>query len=157
MDVLALELGPLKPRAVDLLIGSVLFAAVFWTFAGVLLPRLTRTLAERERLTAGRAREADAALAEAVRAREVRADILADARHEAALTRQRAMEEGTEAIRAAREAGLRERDEAVAAGTARVAAERAAARAELERDTRHLAARLAERIVGEPLGAATDR
>ncbi|WP_030687258.1 hypothetical protein [Streptomyces sp. NRRL B-1347] len=157
MDVLALDLGPLKPRVADLLLGGVLFAAVFWTFAGVLVPRLTRTLAERERLTAGRAREADETLAEAARTREVRAGILADARHEAALTRQRAMEEGTEAIRAARAAGLRERDEVVAAGTARVAAERAAARAELERDAQRLAVRLAERIVGEPLGAATDR
>ncbi|MCI3930255.1 F0F1 ATP synthase subunit B family protein [Streptomyces sp. AN091965] len=157
MDLLALELGPLRPRAVDLLLGGVLFAAVFWAFAGVLLPRLTRTLAERERLTEGRARAADAAFAEAARAGEARAGVLADARHEAALTRQRAMEEGTEAIRAAREAGLRERDQVVAAGTARVAAERAAARAELEGDARHLAARLAERIVGEPLGAATDR
>ncbi|WP_282794266.1 hypothetical protein [Streptomyces sp. CC224B] len=157
MELLALDLGPLKPRGADLMVALVTFAASFWMVAGVLLPRINRVLADRERLISGREGEAAAIRREADEVRAVCESVLAEGRHEAARIRQRAAEEGVAAIQAARAEGARERDALVAEGTARIAAERAAAEAVLARDAEVLAARLAARVVGEPLGAVTGR
>lgn len=131
MNLLPINVGPLNPEVPDLLLGLVVFALCFWMLAGVLLPRLKRTLEEREALTTGRTHEAEAVLAEAAEVRARYEAELAGARHEAARIRQQAKEDGTAAIAAARAEGIRERDEILAAGTADIAAARAAADAEL--------------------------
>ncbi|AYG79320.1 ATP synthase subunit b [Streptomyces hundungensis] len=148
-----MNVGPLNPTVPDLLIGLVLFLLCFWVMAGLLLPRINRTLREREALTTGRASEAEATLAEAAEVRARYEAELTAARHEAARIRQQAKEEGTAAMTAARADGIRERDELVAAATAGIAAARAAAEAELRPHVDALAAELAGRILGEPLSA----
>ncbi len=102
-----MNVGPLNPTVPDLLIGLVLFLLCFWVMAGLLLPRINRTLREREALTTGRADEAEATLAEAAEVRARYEAELAAARHEAARIRQQAKEEGTAAMTAARAAGWR--------------------------------------------------
>ncbi|MEU3503761.1 hypothetical protein ABZ726_24415 [Streptomyces hundungensis] len=153
MKLLPMNVGPLNPTVPDLLIGLVLFLLCFWVMAGLLLPRINRTLREREALTTGRASEAEATLAEAAEVRARYEAELAAARHEAARIRQQAKEEGTAAMTAARADGIRVRDELVAAATAGIAAARAAAEAELRPHVDALAAELAGRILGEPLSA----
>ncbi|GHB45148.1 ATP synthase subunit b [Streptomyces xanthochromogenes] len=153
MKLLPMNVGPLNPTVPDLLIGGVLFLLCFWILAGVLLPRIKRTLEEREALTTGRTHEAEAILAEAAEVRSRYEAELAGARHEAARIRQQAKEEGTAAIAAARAEGTRERDALLAAGAERIAEARAAAEAELRPHVDVLAADLAGRILGEPLPA----
>ncbi|MFG2717809.1 hypothetical protein ACGFW5_05810 [Streptomyces sp. NPDC048416] len=148
-----MNVGPLNPTLPDLLIGLVSFVICFWILAGVLLPRLKRTLEEREALTTGRTREAEAVLAEAAEVRARYEAELAGARHEAARIRQQAKEEGSAAIAAARAEGARERDEAIASATETISAARSAAEAELRPHVHVLAAELAGRILGEPLPA----
>ncbi|MFJ8311336.1 MULTISPECIES: hypothetical protein [unclassified Streptomyces] len=157
MNLLPIDVGPLNPTVPDLLIGLVLFALCFWVMAGVLLPRIKRTLEEREALTTGRTHEAEAVLAEAAEVRAQYEAELADARHEAARIRQQAKEDGTAAIAEARAEGVRERDEILAAGTADIAAARTAAEAELRPYVNVLATELAGRILGEALPAPAER
>ncbi|MER0449376.1 hypothetical protein ABR738_33305 [Streptomyces sp. Edi4] len=150
-------MGPLNPTVQDLVIGLVSFAFCFWMLAGVLLPRVRRTLEEREALTSGRTQEAEAILAEAAEVRARYEAELAGARHEAARIRQQAKEEGTAAIAAARAEGARERDHILASGAADIAAARASAEAELRPYVHVLAAELAGRVLGEPLPTPADR
>ncbi|MFF4182611.1 hypothetical protein ACFYZ9_05435 [Streptomyces sp. NPDC001691] len=157
MKLLPINVGPLNPTVPDLLVGFVLFLLCFGVVAGVLLPRIRRTLEEREALTTGRAHEAEAILAEAAEVRARYEAELAGARHEAARIRQQAKEEGAAAIAAARAEGVRERDEILTTGAARIAEARAAAEAELRPYVDSLAAELAGRILGEPLGASAGR
>ncbi|MFD7019209.1 hypothetical protein [Streptomyces sp. NPDC059161] len=157
MNLLPINVGPLNPEVPDLLLGLVAFALCFWMLAGVLLPRVKRTLEEREALTTGRTHEAEALLAEAAEVRTRYEAELAGARHEAARIRQQAKEDGTAAIAAARAEGIRERDEILAAGTADIAAARAAADAELRPYVHVLATELAGRILGEALPAPAGR
>ncbi|MEV5277191.1 hypothetical protein [Streptomyces sp. NPDC051994] len=157
MNLLPINVGPLNPAVPDLLLGLVVFALCFWMLAGVLLPRVKRTLEEREALTTGRTHEAEAVLAEAAEVRARYEAELAGARHEAARIRQQAKEDGTAAIAAARAEGIRERDEILAAGTADIAAARAAADAELRPYVHVLATELAGRILGEALPAPAER
>ncbi|WP_267057450.1 hypothetical protein [Streptomyces sp. NBC_00083] len=152
-----MNVGPLNPAVPDLAIGLVSFALCFWLVAGVLLPRIKRTLEEREALTTGRDHEAELLLAEAAEVRARYEAELAGARHEAARIRQQAKEEGAAAIAAARAEGARERDQNLAAATAGIAAARAAAEAELRPYVHELAAELAGRVLGEPLPTGAGR
>ncbi|AZK97530.1 MULTISPECIES: F0F1 ATP synthase subunit B family protein [Streptomyces] len=149
--LLPLDIGPLNPTGWGLVIGLVAFALVYAVLAGRLLPRAAAVIAEREAKTQGVMDAADEVRAEAEDIRAQREAILAEARHEAAHTRQRAHEEGTALIAAAREEGLREKERIVAEGAAAIEAERVVAEAALRSDVDAWAHSLAERIVGEPV------
>ena len=154
--LIPMDIGPLNPSGYGLLIGFLAFALAFAVLSRRVLPRAERILRERDEKIHGVAEYAEQLR---VQATEVRADYeaaLAAARHDAARTRQRAHEEGMALIVAARAEGLRERQRIVAAGAAAIEAERAAAEEELRADADAWAAALAERILGEPLGAWAD-
>ncbi|MFG3497451.1 hypothetical protein [Streptomyces sp. NPDC047928] len=110
---------------VDILIGLVAFTLTFLIVGKVLLPRINRTLAEREEAIEGRSEQAEELRVQAARVHAEYEAELAAARHEAARIRARAHEEGAAAI--------------------------AAAGARLADDVESWAHRLAERIVGEPV------
>ncbi|MFB7371258.1 hypothetical protein ACFC0D_15585 [Streptomyces sp. NPDC056222] len=148
-----MDLGPLNPVTAELILGVVLFALTFLILAKGILPKINRTLAQREDAIAGGTERADDLRAEATQIREQYEAELAEARHDAARIRSKATEDGTAAIAAARAEGIAERDAIVAAGTARIAEERAAAERELSADVDAWARALAGRIVGEPVGA----
>ncbi|TGB15012.1 hypothetical protein [Streptomyces sp. MZ04] len=155
MQLIAMNLGPLKPDPHHLVVAAVLFGSVFLVVRRI-LPRLDRVLEVRAGILEGVTGGAAAELRlEAERVRDKREAMLAEARHEAALVRQQAREEGAALIAAAREDGVRERAELVASGQARIETERASAEAELRGQVSELASELASRIVGEPLPAAT--
>ncbi|MFB6842011.1 hypothetical protein [Streptomyces sp. NPDC056361] len=147
------DLGPLNPVWAELILGLVVFGFTFLVLAKAILPKIKRTLEEREDAIEGGTDRADDLRAEATKIREQYEAELAEARHEAARIRSRATEEGSAAIAAARAEGIAERDAIVAAGVEKIAAERAAAERELTADVDAWAHALAARIVGEPVGA----
>ncbi|BAU87241.1 ATP synthase B chain [Streptomyces laurentii] len=118
-----------------------------------ILPKINRTLAEREDAIDGGTDRADGLRAEATAVREQYEAELAEARHDAARIRSQATEEGSKAIAAARAEGIAERDGILAAGHQQIAAERETAERELAGDVDSWAHALAGRIVGEPVGA----
>ncbi|MEU4266523.1 hypothetical protein [Streptomyces sp. NPDC026092] len=148
-----MDLGPLNPVTAELILGVVLFALTFLILAKGILPKINRTLAQREDAIAGGEDRAEGLRAQAAEIREQYEAELAEARHEAARIRSQATEEGAAAIAAARAEGTREREAILAAGTASIAAERESAERELNQDVEAWARALAGRIVGEPVGA----
>ncbi|MFF7394451.1 hypothetical protein ACFZAE_39265 [Streptomyces scabiei] len=152
MDLLPMDIGPLNPVVGELVVAAVLFALVFLFFVRF-VPRIQRVLDEREAATKGTGAEAEALREQARIKRAEVARTLADARHEAARIRQRAVEEGTALIAEARADGRREYTTLLTEGHARLAADRATAEAELHDHVTELAANLASRILGERIEA----
>ncbi|MFI0986493.1 ATP synthase F0 subunit B [Streptomyces exfoliatus] len=147
------DLGPLNPVWAELILGLVVFGFTFLVLAKGILPKIRRTLDEREDAIDGGTERADDLRSEATQIREQYEAELAEARHEAARIRSKAVEEGSVAIAAARAEGNAEREAILAAGAEKIAAERAAAERELTADVDAWAHALAARIVGEPVGA----
>ncbi|MEV6751452.1 hypothetical protein [Streptomyces sp. NPDC051214] len=155
MQLIPMPLGPINPDVENLAVGAVLFGSLYF-FVRRMILRVNGVLQERatilEGVTGGPAADLRR---EAERIRAERADLLAQARQEAAQTRQRAREEGAALIAAAREDAVRERDEMFTAGRAALATERASTEAALRAQVPDLATVLASRIVGEPLPTAS--
>ncbi|MEU9603510.1 hypothetical protein [Streptomyces sp. NPDC048057] len=151
--LLPLDIGPLNPTGWGLVVGFVAFAIVYAVLAGRLLPRAAAIIAEREAKTQGVMDAADEVRTEAEEVRAQREAILAEARHEAAHTRQQAHEEGTALIAAARAEAQQEKERILAEGAAAIEAERVVAEAALRADVDAWGHSLAERIVGEPVPA----
>ncbi|MFJ9824134.1 hypothetical protein ACIRSU_07125 [Streptomyces sp. NPDC101160] len=147
------DLGPLNPVWAELILGAVLFGLTFLILAKGVLPKISRTLAQREDAIEGGTERADDLRAEAVAIREQYEAELAEARHDAARIRSQATEEGSAAIAASRAEGIAERDRILAAGHEQIAVERETAERELSADVDAWARSLAGRIVGEPVGA----
>lgn len=156
-QLLPMDIGPLNPSGYGLIVGLVSFALVHVVLSKRLLPRISRLLEERDERTLGVSEQADALLVQAAAVRAEYDAELAAARHEAARTRQQAHEEGARLIVEARAEGLRERERLLAAGAAEIEAERIAGEAELRSHVDAWARALAERILGEPIGAPADR
>ncbi|WP_030267474.1 hypothetical protein, partial [Streptomyces sp. NRRL B-24484] len=144
-------MGPLAPNPVELVLGLVCFFFVFLVLGRRVLPRIERTLAEREEATGGRLAVAERIRHEALELRGERRAQLDAARHEAARIRQTAAEEGAALVAAARAEAQREREELVTAAQVQLAASRVIAEAELREDVVTSAVELAGRVVGEPL------
>lgn len=150
-ELLPLDLGPLNPVLAELIVGLVLFGATFLILAKVILPRINRSLQQRQDAIEGGTDRAEDLREEAARLHAAYEAELAAARHEAARIRAEAHEQGAAAIAAAREEGARERDRILATGRARIEEERAAAESRLGEDVEAWAHTLAERIIGEPV------
>ncbi|MEU6523243.1 F0F1 ATP synthase subunit B [Streptomyces sp. NPDC046924] len=151
-----MELGPLEPEVIELVVAVVCFSLVFGILAKVVLPRIRKTLEEREDAIEGNAERAEAARIEAGRIHEEYKKELAEAYRELAHVRQEAKEQGAQIIAATREEGARQRDALVAAAHVQLEADRALAAAALNESVRRLAVELASRIVGEPLDDFAD-
>jgi len=143
--------NPLIPTWPELIIGTIVFVVVFGFLAKMLLPRIVKTLNEREDAIQGGINRADEAQAEAQAVlAQYRAQLEA-AKHEASQTREEAREQGAQII-----AEMRERAEAEArritdSAQAQIEAERQQALISLRAEVGSLATELASRIVGESL------
>ncbi|MFG3224209.1 hypothetical protein ACGF07_05415 [Kitasatospora sp. NPDC048194] len=144
-------MGPLKPDVAQLVIGLVCFFLVFGVLGALLLPRIEKTLAERRDATEGGVERAEEARAEAERVYEEFQAELSGARHEAALIRQTATEEGAALIAGLRAEGQELRERMLAEAKVRLEADRVLAEAELREDVARLATELAGRVIGEPV------
>ena len=143
--------NPLFPSWPEFIIGTILFFLVFGFLAKMLMPRITKTLAERTELIEGGLARSEEAQAEAKDLLDQYRQQLADARHEAARMRQEAQEQGAQIIAEMREQAQAEARRITEAAQAQIAAERQQALNSLRTEVGTLATELASRIVGESL------
>jgi F-type H+-transporting ATPase subunit b len=142
---------PLIPTLPELIIGLICFVVVFGILGKMLMPRIIKTLNERDDAIQGGINRADEAQAEAQAVLQQYRAQLDDARHEASRIREEAHEQGAQII-----AEMRERAEAEArritdAAQSQIEADRQQALVSLRSEVGSLATELASRIVGESL------
>ncbi|MFY9928843.1 MAG: F0F1 ATP synthase subunit B [Streptosporangiaceae bacterium] len=143
--------NPLFPSWPEFIIGTILFFLVFGIMAKLLMPRITKTLAERTDLIEGGLSRADEAQAEAKELLDQYRQQLADARHEAARLREEAREQGAQIIAEMREQAQAEARRVTEAAQAQIEAERQQALNSLRTEVGTMAVELASKIVGESL------
>jgi len=142
---------PLIPSLTELIIGAIAFLIVFGLLGKILMPRITKTLAERTDKIEGGLNRAEEAQAEANRTLDQYREQLAEARHEASRLREEAKEQGAQIKAELRAEGEAERQRIVDAAHAQLDADRQAALTSLRAEVGALAVELASRIVGESL------
>ena len=142
---------PLLPSWPEFIIGTILFVLVFGVMAKLLLPRVTKMLAERTELIEGGLAKSEEAQHEANQLLEQYRAQLAEARHEAARLREEAREQGAQIIAEMREQAQAEARRVTEAAQAQIQAERQQALTSLRTEVGSLATELASRIVGESL------
>ena len=142
---------PLIPDLPELVIGAIAFIIVFVILAKVLMPRISKTLAERTDVIEGGLKRAEEAQAEAKRTLDEYREQLAEARHEASRLREEAKEQGAQIKAELRAQGEAERQRIVEAAQAQLEADRQQAINALRAEIGTLAVELASRIVGESL------
>ena len=142
---------PLIPTWPELIIGTVVFVIVFGVLAKLLLPRIVKTLNEREDAIQGGINRADEAQAEAQAVLQQYRAQLDDARHEASRMREEAREQGAAIIAEMRERAEAEARRITESAQAQIDAERQQALISLRSEVGSLATELASRIVGESL------
>lgn len=142
---------PLIPDLTELVIGAIAFVIVFAILAKVLMPRITKTLAERTDKIEGGLKRAEEAQEEASRVLADYKAQLAEARHEASRLREEAKEQGAQIKAELRAEGEAERQRIVDAAHAQLEADRQQALTSLRAEIGALAVDLASRVVGESL------
>jgi F-type H+-transporting ATPase subunit b len=143
--------NPLIPDPVELVIGAIAFAIVFFTLWKVLMPRINTVLHERTEQIEGGLQRAIEAQAEADRTLEQYRAQLADARHEAARLREDAKEQGAQIIAEMREQAQAEARRITEAARGQIEADRQQALVALRAEVGALSVQLASKIVGESL------
>ena len=147
----SLTTSPIWPTSSELVLGMICFVVVFGILGKMLLPRISKTLAEREEAIEGGINRAEQAQAEAAALREQYKAQLAEANRDANRQREAAREEGAQIIAEMREQAQAEARRIVEAAQAQIAADRQQALASLRIEVGSLATELASRIVGESL------
>jgi F-type H+-transporting ATPase subunit b len=142
---------PLIPTGSELILGIVCFVIVFGILGKMLLPRITKMLAEREDAIQGGINRADEAQAEAQAVLNQYRAQLEDAKHEAARMREEAREAGAQIIAEMRERAEAEARRITEAAQSQIEADRQQALTSLRAEVGTLATELASRIVGESL------
>jgi F-type H+-transporting ATPase subunit b len=142
---------PLIPDLTELIIGAIAFLIVFGLLGKILMPRITKTLAERTDKIEGGLNRATEAQDEANRTLRQYQEQLEDARREASRLREEAREQGAQIKAELRAEGEAERQRIVDAARAQIDADRQQAATSLRTEIGALAVELASRIVGESL------
>jgi F-type H+-transporting ATPase subunit b len=143
--------NPLVPNWTEVIVGVIAFFIVFVALWKVLLPRIMTTLDERTNTIEGGIKRAEEAQAEANQLREQFQAQLAEARHDAARQREKALEEGAAIIAEKREEAQVEAARIIASAHDQIEADRQQAFASLRAEVGTLAVELASKIVGESL------
>jgi F-type H+-transporting ATPase subunit b len=142
---------PLIPTGSELILGIVCFVIVFGILGKMLLPRITKMLAEREDAIQGGINRADEAQAEAQAVLNQYRAQLDDAKHEAARMREEAREAGAQIIAEMRQRAEAEARRITESAQSQIEADRQQALTSLRAEVGNLATELASRIVGESL------
>jgi F-type H+-transporting ATPase subunit b len=143
--------NPLVPAIPELIIGAIAFLVVFAVLGKVLMPRISRTLAERTDQIEGGLKRAEDAQEEAQRVLAQYQAQLAEARHDASRLREQAKEEAAQIVAQGRAEGAAERQRLIDSASAQIEADRQQALTALRAEVGSLAVELASRIVGEAL------
>jgi F-type H+-transporting ATPase subunit b len=147
----ASQQSPLNPDPVELVVGLITFAVIFFALWKLVLPRMTTMLETRtDQIEGGLKRAADAQ-AEANRVLDQYRAQLAEARHEAARLREAAKEEAAQILARGRADGAAEHQRIVASADAQIEAAKQQALTALRSEVGALAVELASKIVGESL------
>ena len=147
----SLTTTPIWPAGAELVLGTVCFVVVFGVLGKLLLPRITKLLAEREDAIQGGINRADEAQAEAQAVLNQYRAQLDDAKHEAARMREEAREAGAQIIAEMRQRAEAEARRITESAQSQIEADRQQALTSLRADVGTLATELASRIVGESL------
>jgi F-type H+-transporting ATPase subunit b len=147
----SLTTTPIWPAGSELILGLICFVVVFGILGRLLIPRITKTLNEREDAIQGGINRADEAQAEAQAVLAQYRAQLEDAKHESARMREEAREQGAQIIAEMRERAEAEARRITEAAQAQIEAERQQALISLRAEVGSLATELASRIVGESL------
>jgi F-type H+-transporting ATPase subunit b len=147
----AAQQDPLIPSGPELIVGTICFLLVFGILGKMLMPRITKTLAERTELIEGGLAKSQEAQAEASELLDRYREQLAEARHEASRLREEAREQGAQIIAEMREQAQTEARRITEAAQVQIDAERQQALTSLRAEVGSLATDLASRIVGESL------
>ncbi len=147
----SLTTTPIWPSAAELVLGLICFVVVFGILGRLLIPRISKTLNEREDAIQGGINRADEAQAEAQAVLAQYRAQLEDAKHEAARMREEAREQGAQIIAEMRERAEAEARRITEGAQAQIEAERQQALISLRAEVGSLATELASRIVGESL------
>ena len=142
---------PLIPTWPELIIGIICFVVVFGVLGRMLMPRIMKTLADREDAIQGGINRADEAQAEAQAVLTQYRTQLEDAKHESARMREEAREQGAQIIAEMRERAEAEARRITEAAQSQIEAERQQALISLRAEVGALAVELSGRIVGESL------
>ena len=143
--------NPLVPAGAELVIGTICFLVVFGVLGKLLMPRVTKMLAERTELIEGGLARSEEAQTEAKQLLDQYREQLAEARHEAARLREEAREQGAQIVAEMREQAQAEARRITESAQAQIEAERQQALTALRAEVGTLATELASRIVGESL------
>jgi len=143
--------NPLIPTWPEFIIGTVVFLIIFGLLARVLMPRITKMLAERTELIEGGLARSEEAQTEAKQLLDQYREQLAEARHDAARLREEAREQGAQIIADMRQQAEAEARRIADAAQSQIQAERQQALTALRAEVGTLATELASRIVGESL------
>jgi F-type H+-transporting ATPase subunit b len=147
--------NPLLPSWPEFIIGTIVFIIVFGILGKMLLPRILKTLAEREDQIEGGLNRADEAQAEAAAVLQQYRAQLEDAKHEASRLRSEAQEQGAQIIAEMREHAASEAARITETAHKQIEAERQQAVVSLRSDVGRISTDLASRIVGESLHEET--
>jgi F-type H+-transporting ATPase subunit b len=147
----ASQSDPLIPTGAELVLGTICFVLVFGILGYLLLPRIQKTLAERNDLIEGGLARAEKEQEEAKQVLEEYRQQLSDARHEAARLREEARAQGAQIIAEMRQQAEAEARRITEAAQSQIQAERQQALISLRTEVGTLATELASRIVGESL------
>ena len=142
---------PLLPHPVEMIIGLIAFAILYWVFKTKVVPTVERAYAERTAAIEGGMAKAEEAQKEAAAAKQQYEAQLADARAEAAQIREDARAQGAAIIAESREQAAAEAARINDNAAKQIAAERQQASVSLRNEVGTMSADLASRIVGESL------
>ncbi len=142
---------PVIPHPGELIVGIISFVILYFLYKRIVVPRLERMLAERQRSIEGGIERAEAMQAEAKAALERYQAQLAEARSEAAQIRDQARAEGQQILEELRRQAQEESARIVARGEEQLATSRQQVVNELRGQIGALAVDLAGRVVGESL------
>lgn len=130
---------------------SAIVFLVIWIVLGLFLPKIFKTLDDRQNEIAAGLNASEAAKEEAALGARERRDLLRKANEEARETRERAEQDAQRIIAEAREKAIAEAARVTTNAERQIATERHTAELSLRRDVGTLATELAERIIGEQL------
>jgi F-type H+-transporting ATPase subunit b len=147
----ASQQDPLLPTLPEIIIGTICFVLVFGVLGKMLLPRILKTLEEREDAIQGGINRADEAQNEAQAVLQQYRAQLDDARRESSRIREEAHEQGAQIIAEMRERAEAEARRITEAAQSQIEGERQQALISLRAEVGSLATELASRIVGESL------
>jgi F-type H+-transporting ATPase subunit b len=143
--------NPLIPHPVEIVVGLIAFALLYFFLKQRAFPMFEKAYRERTQAIEGGIANAEKAQAEAAEALRQYNAQLSEARGEAARIRNDAQSQRTQIVEEARVEARAEATRILEAASAQIASERQQALTELRREVGGLAVQLASRVVGESL------